>query len=109
MIHQSELPFVGDGFDQNLDGARLTGQICRIYRLMKDAKWRTLQEIQEETGDPQASISAQLRHLRKVAFGGHTVEKKRRVDKETTKEHGLWEYQLQINPFCKIEYEKVKK
>ena len=109
MNKQIELPFVGDDFDQHLDGARLTGQVCRIYRLMKDAKWRTLQEIQEGTGDPQASISAQLRHLRKVSFGGHTVEKQRRVDDETVEECGLWEYQLQINPFCKVEYEEVEK
>ena len=55
------------------DNARLTGQIKRIYSLMSDGKWRTLQEIEQETGDPQASISAQLRHLRKARFGGYTV------------------------------------
>lgn len=69
------------------DNARLTGQIKRIYSLMSDGKWRTLQEIEQETGDPQASISAQLRHLRKARFGGHTVKR----------EHlggGLYRYKL---------------
>ena len=70
------------------DTARLTGQIKRIYNLMKDRQWRTLGEIEAETGDPQASISAQLRHLRKKRFGGHDVDKNLRNDM------GLWEYRL---------------
>jgi hypothetical protein len=35
----------------------------------------TLQDIARETGDPEASISARLRDLRKPQFGGHTVER----------------------------------
>jgi hypothetical protein len=69
------------------DCARLEGQTLRIYRLMIDGTWRTLEEIQRATGDPQASISAQLRHLRKGRFGAHIVDKRRR---ETQ-----WEYRLQ--------------
>ena len=59
------------------DCARLEGQTLRIYRLMIDGTWRTLEEIQRATGDPQASISAQLRHLRKGRFGAHIVDKQR--------------------------------
>lgn len=40
------------------------------------------------TGDPEASISAQLRHLRKHRFGGHDVQKRRRND------GAQWEYRL---------------
>jgi hypothetical protein len=93
--------FNGPEYIPTLDFERLTGQICRIYNLMKDAKWRTLDDIQKETGDPQASISAQLRHLRKERFGSHTVIKQR---VEGLEKHGLFEYQLIINPQCKIEY-----
>ena len=69
------------------DCARLEGQTLRIYRLMIDGTWRTLEEIQRATGDPQASISAQLRHLRKPRFGGNIVDKQRRGNQ--------WEYRLQ--------------
>ncbi len=63
-----------------------------MFDTMRDGRWRTLQEIADVTGDPQASISAQLRHLRKPRFGGYTVEKRRRG----LPEHGLYEYQLVV-------------
>lgn len=85
--------FNGPCFDQKHDGTRLTGQIVRVFNLMRDGKWRTLDEIATATGDPHASISAQLRHLRKERFGGHTVEKRSRGERI----HGLWEYQLIVN------------
>jgi hypothetical protein len=40
--------------------------------------WLTLHEIAELTRFGEASISAQLRHLRKPMFGGYRVEKRRR-------------------------------
>ena len=72
---------------------RFNGQIRRMFNLMKDARYRTLAEITEFTGDPEASISANLRHLRKNRFGNHIVDKQRR-GKITT---GLWEYRLLVN------------
>lgn len=85
--------FNGSVYVPELDQRRLSGQIRRVYQLMKDAIWRTLPEIERATDDPQASISAQLRHLRKVRFGEHTINKKRRGEPS----NGLWEYQLIIN------------
>lgn len=82
--------FNGPDYVPEFDQERLTGQIERIYKLMIDGKWRTLEEIQNKTGDPQASISAQLRHLRKERFGNHTVKKRRRGEPK----NGLFEYQL---------------
>jgi hypothetical protein len=82
--------FNGPDYIPSLDHERLTGQILRIYGLMKDGEWRTLGEIEEVTDDPQASISAQLRHLRKERFGGYVVEKRRRGDEAS----GLYEYRL---------------
>jgi hypothetical protein len=67
--------FNGPDYVPERDHARLTGQLNRVFNAMKDSKWRTLNEIADITGDPVASISAQLRHLRKARFGGHTVER----------------------------------
>ena len=82
--------FNGSDYVPELDDKRLTGQIKRVHDLMIDGKWRTLQEIEQATGDPQASISAQLRHLRKERFGSHVINKQRRGEEK----HGLFEYQL---------------
>lgn len=70
-------PRLFDGPDYNPvdDNARLTSQIGRVYAAMSDGQWRTLNDIADATGDPHASISAQLRHLRKQRWGGHKVEK----------------------------------
>ncbi len=86
----SDARFNGSDYDPKFDDERLRGQIARIYRLMKDGHWRTLSEIELLTGDPPASISAQLRHLRKERFGSHAVRKRPRGDRE----HGLFEYKL---------------
>lgn len=82
--------FDGSDYDPEQDDARLSGQIQRVYSLMQDGRWRTLAEIADATGDPPASISAQLRHLRKPRFGLHTVNKQPRGDRAK----GLFEYQL---------------
>lgn len=80
--------FSGSDYNAALDEQRLTGQVLRIYDLMKDGKWRTLSEIEAVTRDGQSSISAQLRNLRKPSFGSHKVEKRRRT------EQGLFEYRI---------------
>lgn len=54
---------------------------------MKDGVYRSLYEISIITGEPPASISAQLRHLRKERFGGHIINKKYLGE-------GLYRYQL---------------
>lgn len=43
---------------------------------MADGRWHTLEEISRATGAPAASVSAQLRHLRKPKFGAATVDKR---------------------------------
>lgn len=82
--------FNGDDYQPERDDKRLTGQIERVFNVMKDGRKRTLGEISEQTGDPEASISAQLRHLRKDRFGGHTVNRDYVYN-------GLYVYQLKIN------------
>ena len=91
MQDQMELNFTatrfnGPCYDPAIDNIRLTGQIKRVFDLMKDGSWRTLDEIAQATGDPHASISAQLRHLRKPRFGSFIVEKRSRGDRG----NGLW-------------------
>ena len=82
--------FGGPEYDPALDEERLTKQMGRVYACMIDGKWRTLGEICQITGDPEASISAQLRHLRKPSFGAYLVKRRRRGDRK----NGLFEYQL---------------
>ena len=79
--------FDGAGYEPSRDKERLTNQKEVIFALMKDGWWRTLRQIAEVTGFPEASISAQLRNYRKPKFGGHTVERKHI-------KNGLHEYKL---------------
>jgi hypothetical protein len=85
--------FDGPAYESKYDHKRLTGQLQRVYNLMKDGRWRTLSEIADATKDPHASISAQLRHLRKERFGAHTVNRRARGERV----NGLFEYSLVVN------------
>lgn len=107
LFTQGELRFDGSDYEKELDQSRLTGQIFKIADLMKDEKWRTLEEIESSIDEPQSSISAQLRNLRKVRFGQHTVNKRRRGDRT----NGLFEYQLIINktPLYNVNDSSIKK
>lgn len=82
--------FNGSDYVRTRDDIRLKGQLLRVWICMSDGKWRTLGEIAKITGDPESSVSAQLRHLRKERFGAHTVEKE-------YKDFGLFVYRLIIN------------
>ncbi len=94
----------GPAYDARMDGERLRTQMEAIRELMLGAgdcgHWLTLAEIERLTHYPQASISAQLRHLRKPAFGSYIVEKRRRGCvahfnwTTTPTSRGVWEYRL---------------
>jgi hypothetical protein len=61
------------------------------------ATWLTLDELAKLTHYPPASISAQLRHMRKPRFGAYEVVKRaRRVDKAMRAEGfgTVWEYSV---------------
>lgn len=66
---------------------------------MSDRKWRTLNEIATLTDDPPASVSAQLRHLRKPRFGSYRVERRRSFI-----DSGLYEYRVlpPLEPQCEM-------
>jgi hypothetical protein len=59
--------------------------------------WLTLDELAKLTHYPPASISAQLRHLRKPENGGYLVEKRPRAVGKVLRGEDfgtVWEYQL---------------
>jgi hypothetical protein len=82
--------FNGSDYDPAYDDGRLANQHERVKRVMLSGEWRALFEISELTGDPPASVSAQLRHMRKKRFGSFVVEKRIRG----TRENGLYEYRV---------------
>src|SRR5712691_11143433 len=61
------------------------------------AAWLTLDELAKLTHYPPASISAQLRHLRKPQYGGFVLEKRPRKVGQAVRAEELgpvWEYRL---------------
>lgn len=86
----SEPHFNGSDYSPAVDYERLSNQHERVKAAMVDGNWRTLGEISDLTGDPAASISAQLRHLRKERFGSWIVEKRSRGSRIV----GLYEYRI---------------
>lgn len=79
--------FHGADINAPVDNPRLTKQILRVYNVMKDGRARTVAAIAKITGDPETSVSAQLRNLRKIDFGGYDV---RRISCG----RGLYEFKL---------------
>jgi hypothetical protein len=80
--------FGGATYDRERDGERLSGQLRRVFDLMRDGEWRRLHEIEEAVGGSATSVSARLRDLRKSKFGGFTVETR------APKDGGSWWYRL---------------
>jgi DNA-binding transcriptional regulator GbsR (MarR family) len=76
------------------DQPRLSKQRADIRDLMIDGEFRTLREIAEITGYPEASISAVLRALTEPENGGYV---KNRIHKGEGK--GTWYYQILENGF----------
>lgn len=87
---QQELVFDGVDVKPVFDRDRLSGQLLDVFDFMSDQEWHTLRDIEEGTCHGQASISAQLRNLRKARYGGHVIERRRSQFKES----GLYYYRL---------------
>jgi hypothetical protein len=61
------------------------------------ATWLTLDELAKLTHYPPASISAQLRHMRKPRFGAYEVVKRCRTVNKAVRAEGfgtVWEYSV---------------
>jgi hypothetical protein len=86
------MDFAGSDYSPVLDRERLLSQHQKVKAFMlRDHEWHTLRDIAAAIGEPEASISAQLRHLRRAAFGGFKVEKRRA---ERGGSVGLFEYRV---------------
>ena len=89
------MDFDGSTYVPEFDRARLNAQQVRVFDATSNGQWFTLGEIQDATWlrtghrDPEASVSARLRDLRKI---GCTVERRRRGDPKA----GLWEYRVLV-------------
>jgi DNA-binding Lrp family transcriptional regulator len=76
------------------DEEALDTVLARVYRLMKDGRWRTLREIAEACGCSEAGASARLRELRhddvRLLHPNHAVERERVVGR-------LWKYRVVVD------------
>ncbi len=81
--------FGGATFDAKRDGPRLNAQLeeVRQFMLSHCDEWFTLEELEVALGYPQASISARLRDLRKLKFGGYEIAR-------TYVARGEWAYKF---------------
>lgn len=79
----------GGTFDRARDTDRLNRQARAVFIVMRDGKWRTLKTIALLTNEPEASVSARLRDLRKPRFGGYVVDRSYVAD-------GIWRYRLEV-------------
>ncbi len=72
--------------------------LCDVMLSARECEtWLTLEELAKLTHYPPASISAQLRHLRKPQFGGFVVRKRQRTSGKILRGEDfgtVWEYQL---------------
>ena len=84
------MTFDGATFDKDRDGKRLTAQIYRVYAAIKDGQWHTLSELAKICGDPEASVSARLRDMRKPRYNSMQIERR-------YVRRGLHEYRLTLD------------
>jgi len=84
------LAFDGKTYEAEFDFKRLTSQLNRVKVLMVSGLWFTLGEIARHTGDPESSVSARLRDLRKPRNGGWKINRRHRGDRHD----GHIEYQM---------------
>jgi DNA-directed RNA polymerase specialized sigma24 family protein len=82
--------FDGITFDPEQDAERLGEQMCRVLTVCLDDNWHTLSELSEKTGDPESSISARLRDVRKK-WGKAAMQSKRLKEGK-----GTWIYKVHV-------------
>jgi hypothetical protein len=99
MNQNNSVKFDGITYDPAQDEKRLCTQLRRVFYVVVDGRWRTIQEIQAKietdlkAHDSESGISARLRDLRKERFGAYDIQRRRR---ENT--NGVWEYRMNIYP-----------
>jgi hypothetical protein len=76
------------------------------------ATWLTLEELAKLTHYPPASISAQLRHLRKPEHGRHVVAKRCRPMDRAMRAEGfgaVWEYSVRLKRRATVRRKRVRR
>lgn len=66
----------GATYSHERDGVRLAAQHKRVLEALRNGAWWTLSHLSKATGDPEASVSARLRDLRKDRFGKYDIERR---------------------------------
>jgi hypothetical protein len=90
-----QLNFHGVTYDGAFDQSRLNSQQQRVHDVMRCGEWRTLREISDETGDPEASVSARLRSYRSDEYlRQFFIMISERVP--TLERRGYWRYRLLV-------------
>jgi len=82
--------FGGVTYDPAQDQERLGEQMCRVLEACLDGGWHTLADLSQKTGDPESSVSARLRDVRKK-WGKDAMESKRLKEGK-----GTWIYRVHV-------------
>lgn len=77
-------------FDPVQDLERMGKQYYAVMCLVVDGQWRSLRQISDATGAPEASVSARLRDIRKD-YGAAAMEAKRAQEGK-----GTWLYRCHV-------------
>ena len=72
---------------------RMGGNMLKVFRIMKDGKWRTIDEIRHlGVSSPPQSVAIYLRAFREPRYGSHEVPKRKlRINAR------IFEYRLIVN------------
>jgi hypothetical protein len=74
---------------------RLSAKINLLRIALADEKWHTLDDLAKTTDSPEASVSANIRNLRKVEFGSHRIDRRPIVHSNKGAFGGTqWEYRM---------------
>lgn len=84
----------GATYVPSLDRERLGEQYLRVWDLMIDGQWRSLRQISDATGDPEASVSARLRDVRKD-YGTDAMQARRVPGIDGRRGH--WHFRLNFS------------
>lgn len=76
----------GSTYEARFDFDRLNRQSQIVYRALTRGGYFTLRELADETGEPEASISARFRDFKNLH--GLKTDRRRRGDPK----NGVWEY-----------------
>lgn len=59
------------------DVPRLRRQVDRVLAALQDGRWWTIPQLAGAARSSHCSASARIRDLRKIEYGGHTIETRR--------------------------------